>query len=218
MTKIFFLTLALLISLPACNSKKKSTTYTNNSPIEQQVDMFESVEEEKEFSPEEEDVPSFFNFDEDADEFFPSENIEEENFDEESIEVSWVDVQADDEFKKLYFAFNKEGLKTGQEDSVQYNVEQLKQLIADSDIQAHPTIVIEGHACQEGDRNYNIALSEKRAKTIADMFVAAGIDKKLIKIVGRGQEMPVVINGKVVDGSREDRAPNRRVEVHVIYT
>ena len=217
MIKIFFLTLVLLISLPACNSKKKSVSYAD-SPIEQQVDMFAPVEEERGFLPEEEDVPSFFNFDEDTDELFPSESAEEENFDEESIEVSWVDVQADDEFKKLYFAFNKEGLKAGQEDSVKYNVEQLKQLIADSDTQAHPTIVIEGHACQEGDRNYNIALSEKRAKTIADIFIAAGIDKELVKIVGRGQEMPVVMNGKVVDGSREERAPNRRVEVHVIYT
>jgi len=50
------------------------------------------------------------------------------------------------------------------------------------------------------------------------MFVAAGIDRNVIKVIGRGQECPVMVKGKAVNGSREDRAPNRRVEVRVIYT
>ena len=79
-------------------------------------------------------------------------------------------------------------------------------------------MVIEGHACQEGTPAYNVALSEKRAKIVADHFVAAGVPSSSIKVVGRGQECPAVINGKTVNGSREDRAPNRRVEVRVIYT
>jgi len=215
------LALALLVSLPACNShNKKKTTYSKNTPIEQQVDMFSSVEEEGvEFSPEDgEDVDSIFDFDEEAEEFIPAESLDQEGSEEEAALISWVDSQADDEFKKLYFGFNKYGLKGDQKASLEYNVDQVKQLIAEVDEQARPTIVIEGHACQEGDRNYNIALSEKRAKAVADLFVAAGVEKEWIKIVGRGSEMPVVINGKVVDGTREDRAPNRRVEVHVIYT
>ena len=53
---------------------------------------------------------------------------------------------------------------------------------------------------------------------MADVFVAAGVDRSAIKIVGRGQECPAMINGKAINGSREQRAPNRRVEVRVIYT
>ena len=61
-------------------------------------------------------------------------------------------------------------------------------------------------------------MSERRAKAVADLFVAAGVDRSVIKVVGRGQECPMIINGKVVNGNREEREPNRRVEVRVIYT
>ena len=131
---------------------------------------------------------------------------------------SWIDAQTDDEFKKLYFSFNHYGIRADQKESLTYDIEQVKQLIAEAGTTAQPTVVIEGHACQEGTPAYNLALSEKRAKIVADLFVAAGVDRSAIKVVGRGQECPVVINGKAVNGSREDRAPNRRVEVRVIYT
>src|SRR5438445_5041179 len=137
---------------------------------------------------------------------------------DEATAFNWIDAQTDDEFKKLYFSFNHYGIRADQQGAVSYDIEQVKQLIAESDSLAQPTIVIEGHACQEGTPAYNLALSEKRAKNVADLFVAAGVDRGAIKVVGRGQECPTEINGKTVNGSREDRAPNRRVEVRVIYT
>lgn len=138
--------------------------------------------------------------------------------DENSEEAfNWIDEQADDELRKLYFSFNHYGIRADQKDSLAYDIEQVKQLVAEAGTAA-PTIVIEGHACQEGTPAYNVGLSEKRAKSVADLFIEAGVDKNLIKVIGRGQECPVVANGKVVNGSREDRAPNRRVEVRVIYT
>lgn len=135
----------------------------------------------------------------------------------ETAELMWVDEQADDELRKLYFAFNHYGIKADQKNALTYDIEQVKQLIAEAG-NVQPTVVIEGHACQEGTRSYNIGLSEKRAKVVADLFVEAGVDKSLIKVIGRGQECPVVLNGKTINGSREERAPNRRVEVRVIYT
>lgn len=129
----------------------------------------------------------------------------------------WIDAQTDDEFRKLYFSFNHYGVRADQKDALNYDIEQIKQLLAESGA-TQPTVVIEGHACQEGTPAYNLALSEKRAKAVADLFVAAGVDRNVIKVVGRGQECPMVINGKVVNGSREEREPNRRVEVRVIYT
>lgn len=136
---------------------------------------------------------------------------------DDSQAFNWIDEQADDELRKLYFSFNHYGIRPDQKDALLYDIEQVKQLVADADT-VQPTVVIEGHACQEGTPSYNIGLSEKRAKSVADLFVAAGVDKNLIKVVGRGQECPVAVNGKVINGSREDRAPNRRVEVRVIYT
>ncbi len=168
----------------------------------------------------EEDLASF---DLDEDEDLPMhEEDEDEDEDlmtiEENEEFSWIDAQTDDEFKKLYFSFNHYGVRADQKESLSYDIDQVKQLVAEAGRAAQPTVVIEGHACQEGTPAYNLALSEKRAKVVADLFVAAGVDRSAIKVVGRGQECPVLINGKVVNGSREHRAPNRRVEVRVIYT
>jgi len=231
MKKISLVALALLVGLPGCGNKQKKAQENNKkAQIEQQIDMFSSVEMDNAFAPDDfnEDPDSnlrtFFDFDDEIEEFVPSDDNDlYRNFDiEEDIsaneEYSWIDAQSDDELKPLYFGFNKYGLTDNQKNTVTHDIEQVKQLIIDAGSDSQPIVVVEGHACQEGSPAYNLALSEKRAKNIVDLFVEAGIDKDLIKAVGRGQEMPVVMNGKVVDGSREDRAPNRRVEIHVIYT
>lgn len=148
---------------------------------------------------------------------FTEDELAEMLEDSQETAFNWVDEQADDELRKLYFSFNHYGIREDQKDSLAYDIQQVKQLVSEAGTAA-PTIVFEGHACQEGSPSYNVGLSEKRAKSVADLFVEAGIDKNLIKVVGRGQECPLVANGQVINGSREDRAPNRRVEVRVIYT
>jgi outer membrane protein OmpA-like peptidoglycan-associated protein len=147
------------------------------------------------------------------------EEEEEENEDEDldENELAWIDEQQDDELKKIYFTFNHYGVRADQKGSLAYDIEQVKQLV-DQAGSTKPTIVFEGHADQEGSRLYNIGLSEMRAKNVADEFIKAGINKNIVKIVGRGQECPATINGKVVDGSRQERELNRRVEVRIIYT
>ena len=166
--------------------------------IDALLDDLEAGDDEIVFTDEE--LAEMFNNDSDDDQAF-----------------NWSDEQADDELKKLYFSFNHYGVRADQKAALAYDIEQVKQLVAQAGT-TMPTIVFEGHADQEGTPSYNVGLSEKRAKTVADLFVEAGIDRNLIKVIGRGQECPVVINGKVVNGSREERAPNRRVEVRVIYT
>ena len=79
-------------------------------------------------------------------------------------------------------------------------------------------MVIEGHSCHSaGSAVYNLALSEKRAKALADRLVAGGVPSQNIKVVGRGQEVPAVVEGKAVTGDRKEQAPNRRDEVRVIH-
>jgi len=228
MKNFSLLALVILLGLPGCcGNKKKTVKQDNSSRIEENVDMFSSVDMDDsldDFDAEDDNIRTFFNFDDETEEFIPAdENTMYSSFDTDVEDLdnqaySWIDMQTDDELKPLYFAFNHYGLNEEQKNTVAYDIEQLKQLIADSGSDAQPTIVVEGHACQEGAPAYNIALSEKRAKTVADMLVDAGIDKDTIKVVGRGQEVPAVINGHIVDGSREQRAPNRRVELRVIYT
>lgn len=247
MNKLSLLTLVLVVALPGCGNKKQSAQsvkkdnvakYADTTGIVMKKKMMDEEEEgdegEEGENPDEEEEYEYDFEDVDGDDSsVPSEEDQEyidlddldfadeytdEDEENQSMSFRWVDSQMDDDFKPLYFTFNHYGIRDDQKTAVNYDIAQVKQLLADAGTTAEPTIVIEGHACQEGDRTYNVALSEKRAKVVADLFVAAGVDKKSIKVVGRGQECPAVINGKVVNGSREDRAPNRRVEIRVIYT
>ena len=122
----------------------------------------------------------------------------------------WEDVAVDqskNEFKKIYFAFDKYQIDKSQHASLQADIEHAKKMI-----NLNKTIVIEGHACDcAGSAIYNMTLSEQRAKFIATQFIDAGIDKANIKIAARGQEMPIVKGG-----NREHQAVNRRVEVFAI--
>jgi OOP family OmpA-OmpF porin len=227
MKKLSLLVVALVLALPGCGCRKKeSAKPVRSNAIETHMDVNDDM-------PEDGDEEEFDGYEDDADledvidldELADGEDADEDYMDNIAFEdedadqaFNWIDAQADDEFKRIYFSFNHYGIRQDQKEALSHDIEQVKQIIAESDSVAQATVVIEGHACQEGDPAYNVPLSEKRAKVVADMFVAAGIDRNAIKVVGRGQECPVVINGKAVNGSREDRAPNRRVEVRVIYT
>ena len=237
MKKLSFLVLALaVVALPGCRDKRRESTAqyerrnTADGYVETNMDMPD--EDEIEVNIEDLDLSGEMNVnleDEDLDIDALLRELEEEDADLEMTDMleaedledtetfTWIDEQADDELRKLYFTFNHYGIRPDQKDALAYNIEQVKQLIADAGT-ALPTVVVEGHACQEGSPSYNIGLSEKRAKCVADLFVEAGIDQSLIKVIGRGQECPLVVDGKAVNGSREERAPNRRVEVRVLYT
>lgn len=221
MKKMSLLVLVLIISLPGCGKKQESAQTPKRNSVEKYMDTDVEIgeidgDDEDMDELTEEDLASFdFN----EDEAMPTDDEDEDSMDiEENEEFSWIDAQTDDEFRKLYFSFNHYGVRADQKEALSYDIEQVKQLVAEGGNSAQPTVVIEGHACQEGTPAYNLALSEKRAKVIADLFVAAGVDRSAIKVVGRGQECPAVIDGRAVNGSREQRAPNRRVEVRVIYT
>lgn len=125
---------------------------------------------------------------------------------------SWENTAAEESkqnFKTLYFDFDKDFIKPGQEKALSDDINQAKKLI-----KLGKVIVIEGHACHSaGSAIYNLALSEKRARFVAQKCAAAGIDSTNIKIAPRGQEMPVV-----KDGNRQQQAANRRVEMFAIDT
>lgn len=73
----------------------------------------------------------------------------------------------------------------------------------------HPEIYlsIEGHTDSDGDELMNQALSEKRAKAVADLLVTMGIESSRLTYKGWGESMPVGPNS-----SSEGKAANRRVE------
>jgi len=51
-------------------------------------------------------------------------------------------------------------------------------------------ITIEGHADERGTREYNVALGEKRAKSVKDYLVAGGVENSRLKTISYGKERP----------------------------
>ncbi|MGB8367231.1 MAG: OmpA family protein [Candidatus Babeliales bacterium] len=242
MKKCIFLTLAMLISLPGCWRKKsKMKNEPQKIAMQNEVDVFSSIdiplaqdgtnEEETNIALNDNDsdtVRSFF--DEEIGEFESSEelsiamNAETEEKEQALEKFSWVDAAVkendEEEFKAIYFSWDSDEVHAEQAESVAYDIGQTKEeLKVSQKTGIEPTIVIEGHSCHAaGSPAYNLALSEKRAKKIADRFVDAGIDRNNIKIVGRGQDAPAIVDGEKITGSREEQWPNRRVEVRMIYS
>jgi outer membrane protein OmpA-like peptidoglycan-associated protein len=76
------------------------------------------------------------------------------------------------------------------------------------------TIAVEGHTDSIGSLNYNLALSERRARTVGRELVFTGVRKERLSLKGFGELKPIAPN-KNPDGSDnpEGRAQNRRVEI-----
>jgi outer membrane protein OmpA-like peptidoglycan-associated protein len=72
-------------------------------------------------------------------------------------------------------------------------------------------ISVVGHTDNTGDYNYNIQLSERRAKAFADALVKDGVAANRLTAVGVGPQSPVATND-----TPEGRAQNRRVELVVM--
>jgi outer membrane protein OmpA-like peptidoglycan-associated protein len=71
-------------------------------------------------------------------------------------------------------------------------------------------ISVVGHTDTVGDRPYNYRLSLKRAKAIAALLIAKGVDPSILEITSHGKDNPLVPTGDQVHEPR-----NRRVEVTV---
>jgi len=71
-------------------------------------------------------------------------------------------------------------------------------------------ISVIGHTDTIGTRDYNYQLSFRRARKVADLLVAQGVDRKILEIESHGEDNLLVKTG---DQVREPR--NRRVEITV---
>ncbi|MBP2676811.1 MAG: hypothetical protein H6Q84_3651 [Deltaproteobacteria bacterium] len=71
-------------------------------------------------------------------------------------------------------------------------------------------ISVVGHTDTVGDSRYNYRLSCNRARAVADLLVAQGVDRSILDITSHGKENPLIPTGDQVHEPR-----NRRVEVTV---
>jgi len=75
-------------------------------------------------------------------------------------------------------------------------------------LNANPTlsILIEGHADEQGTREYNIALGSKRASSVRDYLVSQGVADARISIVSYGKERPIAVCSNATCWSQNRRA------------
>jgi len=69
------------------------------------------------------------------------------------------------------------------------------------------SVVIEGHTDDVGDDNFNLKLSEMRAKVVYDYLISEGVSQERLSFRGMGETMPYLPNK-----DEEARRKNRRVE------
>lgn len=110
-----------------------------------------------------------------------------------------VDPEADLE-SVFYFEFDKSSLTAETRRALDAYAMVLK---------ASPrNIRLEGHADERGTREYNIALGERRAKSVADYLIASGLSASTIETISYGEERPAVNASNAAAWSQ-----NRRVEL-----
>ncbi|WP_323765690.1 OmpA family protein [Marinovum sp.] len=80
-------------------------------------------------------------------------------------------------------------------------------------LQAYPnsTVQIVGHTDSDGDASYNLGLSKRRAESVANVLVAAGVSGGRLQTIGRGEDQPVADNL-----TPQGKAQNRRVEIVIL--
>jgi len=78
---------------------------------------------------------------------------------------------------------------------------------------ANPNLRIEigGHTDSKGSDNYNLRLSERRAKAVYDYLVQNGVEPSRMQAYGYGERMPAASNS-----TDEGRQLNRRIEFKII--
>ncbi len=72
-------------------------------------------------------------------------------------------------------------------------------------------VVVEGHTDAVGSDAYNERLSQRRAQTVVDYLVHAGVARDRLEATGFGESRPVADND-----TEDGRARNRRVELRVV--
>ena len=103
----------------------------------------------------------------------------------------------------VFFDFDKAELKNESKPELNRAVEFLK---------ANPAINVEiaGHTDSVGDASYNKKLSQDRAESVRQYFIAGGIGASRIRANGYGETQPTADNS-----TEEGRSRNRRVEMRV---
>jgi len=103
--------------------------------------------------------------------------------------------------RKIYFAYDRSEIRDGEYEIIRAHAEYLKK---------NPNIHvrIEGHTDEQGSREYNVALGERRAHAVSRALEHDGVSHHQISTVSYGKEKP-----EVTGRGEESYALNRRAVI-----
>lgn len=104
----------------------------------------------------------------------------------------------------VFFDFDKATLK-------EESFPELSRLVKTLSSRVSMTIEVDGHTDNTGPDEYNLYLSERRAKAVANYLIEQGVENSRIEVKFFGETQPVESNN-----TREGRRKNRRVEFKII--
>jgi outer membrane protein OmpA-like peptidoglycan-associated protein len=132
------------------------------------------------------------------------ETLDTRDFNLAPIETTKLEENAVITMNNIFFDFDKSLLKPESAPELDRLVNMLKE-------QTSMKIEISGHTDDLGTEQYNLALSERRAKNVIAYLVRSGIDQKRISVQYFGESKPVDSNE-----TEEGRQKNRRVEFKIL--
>lgn len=112
---------------------------------------------------------------------------------------------APSKFETVYFDFDKSDLRTDARDVLSKNAEAILKAAAGTKVQ------IEGHCDDRGSAEYNLALGERRAKSVQKYLTTLNVKAENLSIISFGKEKPAVAGSDEAAWSK-----NRRAELVVV--
>ncbi|MEO0185989.1 MAG: OmpA family protein [candidate division WOR-3 bacterium] len=94
---------------------------------------------------------------------------------------------------RIFFDLDKSDIRQDAAEVLKRNAEMLK-------IYPEVKVIIEGHCCELGTAEYNLALGERRAKSARDYLMMLGISADKLSTVSYGEERP--LDPKVLERNR----------------
>lgn len=102
---------------------------------------------------------------------------------------------------RIFFDFDQSDIRTDAAEILQANVEMLK-------IYPEIRVSLEGHCCEIGTAEYNMALGERRAYATRDYLLMLGVTSDRLSTTSYGEERPLDL---------ADLTRNRRCEFVPLY-
>jgi peptidoglycan-associated lipoprotein len=106
-------------------------------------------------------------------------------------------------FEDVHFDFDRYSLRS---EATRILDEAIKAMADDPNLR----LTIEGHTCNIGTTEYNLALGERRSAAVRDYLASRGVNATRLQTVSYGEERPKHDNGR-----EETRRLNRRAAMTI---